>query len=175
MNTSLKVNSPFFLISLVLPAALLLSSCGRQETAGSLIGVGTGAAIGTAVTGHNDHGTGAVIGALAGGILGSAIGREGDEEEEQEERAHQARIQSLRNAEHQRELDRMKAENERLKQRWCAQCSRKCVLTGANSCPSCGGELIRERYCRECATIFSPTTGFRFCPYCRHGQQLASR
>jgi Zn finger protein HypA/HybF involved in hydrogenase expression len=162
-------------LALSFGAAIFLSSCGHQETAGGLIGAGTGAAIGASVTGHNDQGTGAVIGALAGGLLGGAIGRDGDEEENREEREYQDRIQARRNAEHQQEIARMRAENERLKQRWCARCNRKVTLTGANSCPTCGGELIHERYCRECATVFSPTTGFHYCPYCRQGQALAAR
>jgi hypothetical protein len=175
MNTYSVSKSYLFPLGLSLIAVIFLSSCGHQETAGSLIGAGTGAAIGASVTGHNDHGTGAVIGALAGGILGGAIGRDGDEEEEREEREYQARIQAQRNAEHQREIEHMRAENERLKQRWCARCNRKISITGANSCPACGGELIHERYCRECSTVFSPTTGFHYCPYCKNGQMLASR
>jgi hypothetical protein len=175
MNAYYAFKDHFFPVGLSLVAALFLSSCGHQETAGSLIGAGTGAAIGASITGHNDHGTGAVIGALAGGILGSTIGREGDEEEEQEERAYQARLQARREAEHQNELARMRAENELLKQRWCSRCNRKVTLTGANSCPACGGELIHERYCRECSTVFSPTTGFHYCPYCKQGQALAAR
>lgn len=170
-------NYVFSSISLLalLGTMLLTTSCGHQETAGSLIGAGTGAALGAAVTGHNSHGTGAVIGALAGGLLGSAVGRSADEDDEAEHRAHAARIHAQRESIRQQEIDRMRAENERLKERWCNNCGKKVTLTGANSCPACGGELIRERYCRECATIFTPTSGYHYCPYCKHGRPLAAR
>lgn len=159
----------------VLIVTFLFTGCGHQETAGGLIGAGTGAALGAAVTGHHDHGTGAVIGALAGGLLGSAVGRSADEDDEHERRACERHIQAQREAAHQRDIERMRAENERLKERWCNNCGKKVILTGANSCPKCGGELIRERYCRECTTIFSPTSGYRYCPYCKHGRPLAAR
>jgi len=74
-------------------AALVLSGCsqyaGEKETAGTLFGAATGAILGAAIGSktkcHGYHcrsktsGNAIVIGALAGGILGNAVGRSMDE------------------------------------------------------------------------------------------------
>ncbi len=165
----------FFSIGLLLLGALFLSGCGKDEAAGGFIGTASGAAIGAAVAGRHDAGVGAVIGGLAGGLVGSSIGRSSDEEREDRDREQAARAQSRREAVRQHELDRIRDENRRLRQKWCGNCNRQVNLTDARSCPSCGGELIRERYCRECGQTFSPASGYRYCPNCRPGTALRSR
>jgi hypothetical protein len=63
-------------------AALIPSIAAAQQTcaeqrsgrvAGTLAGAGIGALAGSAVAGHGDKGTGAVIGAIAGGIIGNQV------------------------------------------------------------------------------------------------------
>lgn len=161
---------------------LTMCGCGKNETAGSLVGGGAGAAIGAAVSGSHNSGTGALIGGLAGTLLGSTIGRAADDDERDEEtvreREHQARIRAQQEARHRHEVAQVQAENRVLKQtldRWCINCNRHCTLVGANSCPSCGGQLIHEKVCHMCAAVFSPKSGYRYCPYCRSGVMLSAR
>lgn len=85
--------------AMVAVAALVLSGCsqyaGEKETAGTLFGAATGAALGAAIGSktncHGHHcrsktsGNAIVIGALAGGIVGNAVGRSMDEKDR---RAH---------------------------------------------------------------------------------------
>lgn len=76
-------------------AALVLSGCsqyaGEKETAGTLLGAATGAMLGAAIGSKtkcrgyhcrsSTSGNAIVIGALAGGILGNAVGRSMDEKD----------------------------------------------------------------------------------------------
>jgi hypothetical protein len=175
MKNTQSVHASFILLGSTLVIAILTSGCGKNESCGSVMGTATGAVLGAAVTNSKNRVVGAALGGLVGNLVGGSIGRAADEEEDAERQEHVARIQARRDAATQHEISRIRAENEQLKQRWCSRCNRQVTLTGANSCPSCGGELIRERYCRECSTVFSPTSGYRYCPYCKRAQALACR
>ncbi len=167
----------FFYIS-VYSLLLFLNGCGKNETAGSVMGTATGAIVGASVSGRNSQGTGALIGGLLGNVIGGGIGRSADREEEEIEREHQERTKARQQAMTQHELARAREENRYLKQtmvKWCADCGREVNIMGARSCPCCGGDLIREKSCRMCAAVFSPKAGYQYCPYCRDGVLLSSR
>jgi len=152
MKKILKYTTPFFALTI---AALFFSSCGKNEAAGGTVGAATGAMLGAAVSGRHSKGEGALLGGLVGNYIGRAIGREEDKAEER--------------TEHHREVETLKAENRSLQRqltKWCVNCNRQVRIKGAKSCPDCGGELIQEKFCNRCKTIFSPDTGYRYCPYC---------
>lgn len=145
-------------------ALVLLSGCGAKEEQGGLLGGVSGAALGAAVAGRHSRGEGALVGGLLGGLVGSQIGRSSDEKDTR--RAHE------------REVGQLKSENRNLQQqlnRWCSHCGRMVTLRGAQSCPDCGGELIQEKFCDRCHTIFSPDTGYQYCPYCKVKVKLQGR
>ena len=163
-NIILKAGS-LISISILSVITLLLSGCGKNEATGGTFGAATGALVGTAVAGRHDRATGAVIGGLVGNLLGREVGRSADDEEEQEKRfvQHQADVKQKR------KLQQLKEENEILRKsydRWCQDCGKKITLFGAQSCPKCGGNLIRYKYCQECGTKFDAQCGYKFCPYC---------
>lgn len=157
---------------------LLLSGCGRQEHAGGTVGTVSGAIIGASVAGRNNGAAGALIGGLAGHLVGSSIGRAADQEEadeqvEMRERAHARHLASVS-----RRADEIEAENRAIRQantRWCGDCRRQSTLIGAHSCVVCGGDLITELMCKECTRVYSPTSGYSCCPYCRGGIRLTAR
>lgn len=163
----------FFLMSILYGALLFFIGCGKNESTGGLVGGAAGAAIGASVS--KDSGTGALIGGLAGTLLGSTVGRAADEEEQEERQEQQARIRAQQNAQTRHKISTLEQENRKLKQKWCNDCGRQVNLHDATSCPSCGGQLIRERYCRECTQTFSPAAGYRYCPYCKPGTLLKAR
>jgi len=148
--------------------SLILTGCGKNESTGGTFGAATGALAGVALSGKKSRGEGALIGALVGTCLGSAVGRSADEEEEKEERQHERMM--ARN-----QINALEAENRALHQKWCKDCNRQFDLVDAHTCPSCGGELIRERYCRECTTKFSPRSGYKYCPHCKDKVLLSCR
>lgn len=161
-RNAIKLGS-LFLVSIIL--LQLFSGCGKNESAGGTFGAASGALVGTAVAGKHDKVTGAVIGGLVGNLLGREVGKSADKEEEREER----RINQQKSAHRERKLKQLKEENEILKRtfdRWCQDCGKKVTLLGAQSCPKCGGSLIRYKFCRECGTKFEVQCGYRFCPYC---------
>lgn len=162
-----KVYWPLALIAAIsLP---LLTGCGKNETAGSAIGAAGGGLIGHAVAGKHDKAAGVLIGGLLGGLVGNTIGKSADEEEV---------VENHVKAERERELDLLHEENERLRQnliKWCANCGRRCDLIGAHSCATCGAPLIREKFCKDCKMIFSPQSGYKYCPYCKDHVFLSSR
>lgn len=147
---------------------VLTSGCGKNEAAGSVVGTGAGAIIGASVAGRNSQGAGALIGGLIGNIVGGGIGRSADADERDEKDAR-------RDARNRQAIAQAHEENRRLREKWCCNCSCLVTMEGARSCPRCGHELIREKFCTSCRTIFSPKTGYRFCPYCRDHTVLASR
>lgn len=163
MMTTKNVLSTTFIIIIGALPLITLTSCGKDETTGGMVGAGTGALLGTAVAGRSSRGEGAVIGALAGGLLGSTIGRESDRESD--------------NAAHSREVNRLNADRERLRQealRWCSDCGRQVNLANAQTCPSCGGKLIREKHCNACGRTFHypELLSYRYCPY-HSGEKVA--
>jgi len=160
-----KITVSILGIALLLP---LLSGCGKHEAAGSMVGTGAGAIIGTAVAGRNSKGTGALLGGLIGNIVGGGMGRAADAEEQEE-------AQMRKDARHRQNLAELHAENRRLRDKWCRSCCVQVTIDGARSCPRCGDELIREKYCTSCSTIYSAKSGYRFCLYCREKTVLASR
>jgi len=147
---------------------VLTSGCGKNEAAGSVVGTGAGAIIGASVAGRNSQGAGALIGGLIGNIVGGGIGRSADSDERDEKNAR-------RDARHRQAVAMAHEENRRLREKWCCNCSCQVNMEGARSCPRCGYELIREKFCTSCRTLFSPKTGYKFCPYCRDHTILASR
>ena len=147
---------------------LIFSGCGRQQASGGTFGAATGALIGAAVSGRHDQGAGAVIGGLVGAMAGSAVGQAADEEETE---IHNAVV----DMHHRQKVAQLYEENRRLRDKWCVNCGNHVTLEGAKSCPQCGGELIREKVCSTCSTLFSPRTGYRFCPYCRQQTRLIGR
>ncbi|HEY3697461.1 glycine zipper 2TM domain-containing protein [Phenylobacterium sp.] len=48
---------------------------GANRTAGTVVGAGVGALVGSAVAGHGDRGTGAVIGGVGGAVLGNQLAK----------------------------------------------------------------------------------------------------
>lgn len=154
----------------LIAGALLISilpGCGKKEAAGGAIGAASGGLIGHVVTGGKHNAAGTLIGGLIGGLVGSSIGRASDEEDAEEEKeVKDTQIALLKN------------ENRKLRSNlttWCADCGRTCNIVGAHSCASCGGMLIREKFCKTCSTIFSPCTGYRYCPYCKDRVLLCGR
>lgn len=148
---------------------LILGGCGKNETAGSVVGTGAGALIGASVA--KNSGTGALIGGLIGTVLGGAVGRSADDNEREE-------VEERRERAHARELALRERENQVLRHqltKWCADCNRKATVVGANSCTSCGGNLIHEKFCTRCTTLFSPQEGYKYCPYCKTKVLLSSR
>jgi len=145
--------------------SLFLTNCGKHEEEGRVIGTATGAALGAAVAGRHSRGEGAILGGLVGNIIGGEYGRAKDEEVED---------RKIR-----KETRKLKAENRDLRRKlttkWCSSCSRKVRIRGAQSCPECGGKLIREKFCRTCSRTFSPDTGYRYCPYCSERVKLKGR
>lgn len=148
--------------------SLFLTGCGKNEATGGTFGAATGALAGAALSGKKSRGEGTLIGALVGTCLGSAIGRSADEDEEKEERHHEHMVA-------QAQINALEAERHALNQKWCSRCNRQFDLVDAHTCPDCGGDLIREKYCKECATKFSPRSGYKFCPYCRDRNLLSCR
>lgn len=154
-----------FLFVFSVASLALFSGCGKNESAGGTFGAASGALIGTAVAGRHDKATGAIIGGLVGNLLGREVGKSADKEEEHEQRILKQQEESRQR----RKMQELKEENHLLKKtfdRWCQDCERKVTLLGAQSCPKCGGNLIRYRYCRECGTKFEVQCGYKYCPYC---------
>lgn len=154
---------------------LLITSCGKHESTGGVMGTATGAIIGASVAGKHDKATGAIIGGLLGNVVGTSVGRAADDEEREEDRARTNRVHARERARHEHEIRRMHQENQKLKQRWCDCCNREVAISGASTCPTCGGELIQKRICVECRSTFSPTSGYRYCPYCKNRNRLIGR
>lgn len=154
----------FYLIPAVL-LILILAGCGKNETAGGIFGTAAGALVGGAVAGRHDKATGAVIGGLVGNIVGREMGKPADRREDKERKI----IQQHRSQMQQEKISELESENELLKKshdRWCIDCGRKVTILGAQSCPKCGGRLIRHKYCRECNSKFDVNSGYKYCPYC---------
>lgn len=158
-----------FIFTLLI-GTLLLSGCGRNEATGGVLGAGTGAALG-AIAGGRHAGVGAAIGALGGYVLGSSVGRSADDDEQVEIQERKERMHLQRQA-------ALERENERLREstrKYCNNCNKQSMLKNANSCSHCGGKLIYERICPKCAEKFEPQSGYRYCPYCPPGTQLSAR
>jgi hypothetical protein len=147
----------------------LFPGCGKNETAGTTLGAAGGGLIGHTVAGKHDKTAGVLVGSLLGGLVGNTIGKAADEDDE---------VENHLKAERQRELEYLHEENKRLRQNlvtWCSSCGRRCELVGAHSCAACGAPLIHEKYCTECKTIFTPQSGYKYCPYCKDHVLLSSR
>lgn len=165
----LKNTSAAFLLLVV----MLFSGCGKNEGAGGALGAAGGGLIGNVVAGKNSKAAGTLIGGLLGGIVGSSLGRAADEEEELDRT-----VKKQERIAHARQIECLQEENERLRRdlvKWCSGCGRRCELAGACSCACCGSPLIREKFCHECKTIFSPRSGYQYCPYCRGHVLLCGR
>lgn len=154
---------------------LFISGCGKNEHSSSIIGTTSGAFMGASISKKHNRATGALLGGLIGNVIGRTIGQEADAKEEEIIHERCERQHAREKALVQRELEQIRSENKALREKWCSICNRQVTLRGANSCPSCGGNLIQERYCRECSATFKPHSGFRYCPYCKHGTKLCFR
>lgn len=159
------------LLSIVSSLTLLMSGCGKHESTAGALGAASGAVIGNAVAGKKDKGTGTLVGALFGNILGREVGRTADKEAEELKRTANARRAKQIFYELQEENHRLR---ENLK-KWCFSCQKKIAIIGAQSCPTCGDTLGHEKYCRSCATIFTPDSSYRYCPYCPRKIVLSCR
>jgi surface antigen len=87
-------------LAAVVVIGLALAACagdpegtGPKEGAGTLLGAGTGALIGSAVAGPGNRLGGAVVGGLLGGLIGNRIGAAMDDEDKQ--RAYAAQMDAL--------------------------------------------------------------------------------
>lgn len=164
---------PFLEFALLALITLIAPGCGKNETAGGALGAAGGGLIGHVVAGKDSKVAGTLIGSLLGGLVGGTIGKSADEEEEIENN-----IKDQERIERRRELQCLHEENERLRRdliKWCSNCGRRCELVGAHSCASCGSPLIHEKFCRDCKTVFTPQSGYRYCPYCKEHVLLSSR
>ena len=69
-------------VAALMIGAMLLSGCeqtGPKQNAGTLMGAGTGAILGSAIAGRDDQGFGILMGAAVGAMLGSAVGKSLDD------------------------------------------------------------------------------------------------
>jgi len=164
-----------YLFSCVLLGILLFtSSCGKNEATGRTFGTAAGALVGAATAGRHNTAAGAVIGGLLGNVVCGAVGQAADEDERESE----DRVKEHHRAVALRALERNRQENRHLKEKltkWCIDCGKEISIAEAQCCPSCGGELIREKLCERCKTSFDPRSGYRYCPYCKNGVKLAAR
>ncbi|MCB9492916.1 MAG: glycine zipper 2TM domain-containing protein [Epsilonproteobacteria bacterium] len=154
-------------MTVFLAALTVLPNCGKHEQEGRLVGAASGAAIGSSVAGKHDKATGTLLGGLIGSIVGGQAGRDADE-----------RSQRIQRRLQQQEMATLRHENQELRKshiKWCCNCGQEVRLIGAQSCPLCGGELIREKYCHLCSTSFGPKSTYRFCPYCPKSTKLCMR
>lgn len=73
--------APIVTLALVLP--MMLAACGpdNKQGTGTIVGAVAGGAAGAAIGGRKNRIPGVAIGALAGGIIGNQIGRALDEED----------------------------------------------------------------------------------------------
>lgn len=157
--------------------SLVLSNCGRQEGTGGILGAVGGGLAGHAVAGKKNKAAGVLIGGLLGNIVGREIGKEGDKEEA-EENAFKEKLKAQERAIQKQELTELQEENARLRTslvKWCSNCGRRNEIPDAHSCPICGAALIKEKFCSTCATIFSPQSGYKYCPYCKDKVLLGCR
>jgi surface antigen len=68
-------------VALILPTMLAACGPGNKQGTGTIVGAVAGGAAGAAIGGRNNRIPGVAIGALAGGIIGNQIGRALDEED----------------------------------------------------------------------------------------------
>jgi surface antigen len=68
-------------IALILPMTLVACGPGNKQGTGTIVGAVAGGAAGAAIGGRKNRIPGVAIGALAGGIIGNQIGRALDEED----------------------------------------------------------------------------------------------
>ncbi len=164
----------YVLSSVFLIVLLFTSNCGKNEATGRTFGTAAGALVGAAASGRHNTAAGAVIGGLLGNVVCGAVGQAADEEERDTEN----RIKEHHHAIAMRELERSRQENRQLKKKltkWCIDCGQEVSISNAQCCPSCGGELIREKLCERCKMAFDPRSGYRYCPYCKNGVKLTAR
>ena len=142
---------------------VLFSGCGEKQA----IGTGTGALIGSAVSGKKSKGAGMLLGALAGNIIGSAI-----DESENKEKDRKRSIQQRKNARYRAKIDNLEDENEYLRKhatRQCPECRTKFV--GAVTCTECGTKTTRiytKKRCFRCNKVYSKNANYcAFCPKTR--------
>lgn len=159
----------------LLCVVMVISSCGKHEADGGVMGAATGALIGSSVSKNKDSAKGALIGGLIGNTIGRSIGRAADDEELDQALAARERRHARHREQTQHELERVRDENRRLKEKWCSRCGRQVSIARAKSCPSCGGGLFHERYCGRCLNTFSIQSGYRYCPYCPVSRPLNLR
>lgn len=154
---------------------VILSGCGPKETSGGAAGTASGAIVGEAVSGRKNKGTGTLLGAAIGNYIGRKIGRAEDRIDSIALRQASADAKAMadkqgdRAQDDRQEVQELKAENRYLRKnlkKWCDNCQRKVSIAGANNCPYCGTTLIKEKFCKICATTFSPESNYRYCPYC---------
>jgi len=163
----------FVMTGLLIGITTFFSGCGKHETVGGTMGATAGAIIGSTLSNNKNKTTGVLLGGMIGNMLGSSAGRAADQEAAEEE-YYKARTLVLR----EREIAQREAQVRRVQaglDRWCLNCHRQNSIPGAYRCPSCGDKFVREKTCNGCATSFSPTTSYRYCPYCNERRLLVFR
>ncbi|MBU1007828.1 zinc ribbon domain-containing protein [Candidatus Dependentiae bacterium] len=148
----------------LLTAVIIMAGCGKDETAGGAAGAASGAMLGAAVSGRHSKGEGALVGGVIGNYIGRTLGCSSDNKREQ--------------SKHKKEVAELKTQNRNLQRqltKWCGDCNRQVRMKGARSCPDCGGSLIQEKFCERCKTVFTPDSGYRYCPYCSVRAALKGR
>lgn len=73
--------APIVALALILPVLLLACGPDNKQGTGTIVGAVAGGAAGAAIGGRKNRIPGLAIGALAGGIIGNQIGRSLDEED----------------------------------------------------------------------------------------------
>jgi hypothetical protein len=168
----------FLILTLFFAVLVSLPGCGKDETTGGLVGAASGAAIGHAVSGRHDKGLGTIVGGLAGALVGKEIGRASDEESAERKQKQERVVQAKREAFNREEMNSLHEENRNLRKnliKWCESCGTQVEMIGAQRCPDCGGNLIREKFCKECLATFNPRSGYKYCPFCRNKVLLTGR
>ena len=147
----------------MISSVLFFTGCGKNEAAGGAFGAATGAVVGNVVSGGRSKGAGTLIGAAIGHFAGSSMGRSADEQEKQEkmERANTVRV--------------VHVERVSRSGKWCQTCHQRVGISHAVRCPDCGDNLVYDKYCRDCRTVFSADSSYQYCPYCENRVRLVNR
>lgn len=165
-QTNLRISANILLgVSLfgMLTPVLFMTGCGKHEAAGGAFGAATGAVVGNVVSGGRSKGAGTLIGAALGHYVGSSAGRSADDQERNEkiERANSVRV--------------VHVERTARSSKWCQHCHHRVGISHAVRCPDCGDNLVYDKYCRDCRTVFPADSSYQYCPYCEDRVRLVNR
>ena len=85
MKHKIKIVGSQIALGAILIASLLMTGCGKDETAGGTVGAASGAMLVAAVSGRHSKGEGALLGGLIGNYIGRGVGRSSDRKREKTE------------------------------------------------------------------------------------------